>query len=291
MVTKFHIGYVDMYHILRVFHIGTCSILVSNMDQFRPQWMLLCQRLGMPLPPCLMVALCLTHARYYIKTKFGISEAYYTSCDEFPTHGPGQGSRMGPVLWLIISCLLFTAMFDLCKGASFANPQHTVSLRRTGDGFVDDVTNVCNFGHESLTTSHSPIQLAARLQQEAQVWERLLWSAGGALELSKCFYYLLCWKFHKDGRPALLSNSELPGCSIQLTSGLSATPCTIEQKPPTEAHRTLGVWIAPNADSATQMAHCLARSNQITQGLRANSPALRLGWRIDISGYLASAIL
>ena len=37
MVTKFHIGYVDMYHILRVFHIGTCSILVSNMDQFRPQ--------------------------------------------------------------------------------------------------------------------------------------------------------------------------------------------------------------------------------------------------------------
>ena len=37
MVTKFHIGYVDMYHILRVFHIGSCSILVSNMDQFRPQ--------------------------------------------------------------------------------------------------------------------------------------------------------------------------------------------------------------------------------------------------------------
>ena len=133
--------------------------------------MLLCQRLGMPLPPCLMVALCLSHARYYIKTKFGISEAYYyTSCDEFPTHGPGQGSRMGPVLWLIISCLFFTAMFDLCKGASFANPQHTVSLRRTGDGFVDDVTNVCNFGHESNHVS-VPNPISCRLQQEAQVWK------------------------------------------------------------------------------------------------------------------------
>ncbi len=241
--------------------------------------MYLCQQMGMPLAPCLMVALCLQNARYHIKTKFGISAAYYTSCPDFPTHGPGQGSRMAPLLWLLISCLLFKVMFELCEGATFTNPQHTLSLRRTGDGFVDDVTNVCNFGFpESLTTNFPPPALANRLQTEAQTWERLLWSAGGALELTKCFYYLICWKFTKEGRPTMLAHDELHACSIRLTSGLSSTPLAIEHKPATEAHRTLGVWLSPTADSDTQTQHCLARSQQITAGLRSNKLTRTQAW-------------
>ena len=241
--------------------------------------MYLCQQLGMPLAPCLMVALCLQNARYYIKTKFGISTAYYSSCSDFPTHGPGQGSRMAPLLWLLISCLLFKVMCELCEGASFTNPQHSLSLKRTGDGFVDDVTNVCNFGFpESLTTNISPPALATRLQTEAQTWERLLWSAGGALELTKCFYYLICWKFDKAGRPSLIAHEDLRGCSINLTSGLSPDSLAIEHKPATEAHRTLGVWLSPTAESVTQTQHCLSRSQQITAGLRSNQLTRTQAW-------------
>ena len=235
-----------------------------------PMVMVLCQRLGMPLPPCLMAALCLRYARYYIKTKFGISTSFYCSTDDFPTHGPGQGSRMGPVLWLLISCLLFVAMANLCSGAHFSNPQGDLSIQRTGDGFVDDVTNVCNFGfpcslHEPIT----PQLLAQRLQQEAQTWERLLWSTGGALELSKCFYYLLFWSFRlHDGQPYLLPPSALTGCEIQLTSGRSLTPQPIEHKSTTEAHRTLGVWLSPDGNTSPQATSCSTRSNEITQGLR-----------------------
>ena len=39
--------------------------------------MILRQRLGMPLTSCLMAALCLRYARYYIKTKFGLSTSIY----------------------------------------------------------------------------------------------------------------------------------------------------------------------------------------------------------------------
>ena len=229
--------------------------------------MTLCQRLGMPASACIMAALCLQNAKYFIKTKFGISESFYSSTAEHPTHGPGQGSRMGPVLWLIISCLLFAAMARLCQGAHFSNPSQTVELRRTGDGFVDDVTNICNFGFPaSLNLMSNPTSLASRLQAEAQTWERLLWSTGGALELSKCFYYLLVWRFKKDGSPYFLLPPDLH-CTVQLTSGTNRTPHIIEHKAASEAHRTLGVWISPTGDTSPQFLHCNSRNSQICRGI------------------------
>ena len=108
--------------------------------------MLLCRRQGMPSEVCLMAALCLLQANYYIKTKYGVSDASYGSTPAHPIHGPGQGSRMGPVLWLLISCIIFAAMEEICHGASFCDPAQTIDHQRTGDGFVDDVTNVSNMG-------------------------------------------------------------------------------------------------------------------------------------------------
>ena len=241
--------------------------------------MLLCQRAGMPVQACLMAAICLQQAQYYVKTKFGISTSFYRSTEESPTHGPGQGSRMGPVLWLLISCLLFAAMASLCQGATFCNPQNSIQLQRTGDGFVDDVTNVCNFGFpNSLLINATPQTLAAQLQREAQTWERLLWSAGGALELNKCFYYILSWKFRHDGHPLLLLPPQLHGCNIQLTSGISSDLHTIQHKPCNVAHRTLGVWMAPTGTSETQATQCLQRSQQITKGLRNNRLTRTQAW-------------
>jgi hypothetical protein len=154
--------------------------------------LLLCQKHGVPLSMCKMAALSLLMAEYSIKTKYGVSSGTYSSTDEDPIHGPGQGSRMAPALWLIICCLLFQAMSQMCSGAEFCNPTQTVSHRRIGDGFVDDVTNFKNFGLAKMLRQHyGPIELAQSLQQEAQTWERLLYSSGGQLELSKCLYYLM----------------------------------------------------------------------------------------------------
>jgi hypothetical protein len=80
-------------------------------------------------------------------------------------------------------------------GISFCDPQRQVTTTRTKDGFVDDVTALANQFLASLRTNHHRIeQIAIELEAMAQQWEQLLHSTGGALELSKCFYYL--------GRPA-----------------------------------------------------------------------------------------
>jgi hypothetical protein len=112
--------------------------------------LMLCQKHGVPQSACMMAATSLLQAEYSVKTKYGISSSTYSRTENTPVHGPGQGSRMAPVLWLVICCLLFDAMSKLCTGAEFCNPRRTASHQRTGDGFVDDVTNFFNFGMAAM---------------------------------------------------------------------------------------------------------------------------------------------
>jgi hypothetical protein len=82
--------------------------------------LLLCQKHGVPLSACKLSAKALIAAKYAIKTGFGISKVTYSSTIDQPTHGPGQGSRQASALWMVVSCLLFTAMYEQCHGVSFA---------------------------------------------------------------------------------------------------------------------------------------------------------------------------
>ena len=43
--------------------------------------------------------------------------------------------------------------------------------------------------------------LKEKLKQDGTWWAGLLAATGGKLELSKCFYYLLTWKYDKKGNP------------------------------------------------------------------------------------------
>jgi hypothetical protein len=258
--------------------------------------LLLCRRQGVPSGPCLMAATVLLYASFYIKTTHGISENWYSSSPESPTHGPGQGSRIGPALWVLLSCLMFIAMEESCHGAEFCDPTNTVSHQRTGDGFVDDVANVFNFGlAKMLATEYSPQQIAEGMQEEAQVWERLLYTTGGALELSKCFYYIIAWDFNKHGAPILLNPTAMPNTQISITSGSDPTLIPIEHKDASTAHVTLGVRPNPSGDTEDQGNFCFDRSGQIAEGVRhskmARSEAL-MGYRhiwLPSVGYALAA--
>jgi hypothetical protein len=89
-----------------------------------------------------------------------------------------------------------------------------------------------------------------RLQLIAQTWERLLSYSGGALNLSKCFYYVLYWEW-PHGLPVLRSSSpEDP--TIVLTSGSSTSVSTIKRLDPNIASRTLGVFLSPPASEQSK---------------------------------------
>jgi hypothetical protein len=193
--------------------------------------LMLCQQHGVPQSVCMMAAMSLMMAEHSVKTKCGVSSDTCSSTDDNPTHGPGQGSRMSPALWLIICCLLFEAMSNLCQGAEFCNPCQISSHRRIGDGFVDDVTSFFNFGLAAmLLHEHGPIELAKGLKTEAQTWERLLCSTGSQLELPKCLCYLMMFDFQPDGTPTLRPATDMGTNLIRMTTGASLTSTEIEHR-------------------------------------------------------------
>jgi hypothetical protein len=97
-------------------------------------------RMGVPQGPLRLQEQTLLRVVHFLKTRFGTSQASYTSDSLHCIHGVGQGSKAGPVTWVAISSLLFEAQDLLGTGLSFQDPARTFRHTRHSDGFVDDTT-------------------------------------------------------------------------------------------------------------------------------------------------------
>jgi hypothetical protein len=67
------------------------------------------------------------------------------------------------------------------------------------EAFVDNT----DIAVDDTTWQYTSCELAQPLQIDAQHWEKLLFTSGSKLELNKCFFYLLYWKFSANGIPSL----------------------------------------------------------------------------------------
>ena len=62
---------------------------------------------GMHRKKCVVQWKMLEEARYYLKTKYGISKEYIQHSKAHPIFDSGQGSGNSPTYWLFISSMLF----------------------------------------------------------------------------------------------------------------------------------------------------------------------------------------
>ena len=121
------------------------------------------------------------------------------------------------------------------------------------DAFVDDSTSWANCFGRSLTKRNTNFigQIAQDLRETAQKWESLLHSTGGALELSKCFYYLIHWTFDKKGNPKLATPDDaIP--PIEIVSSATGETVRIKQLSCHDPHKTLGVLISPSQNQSAE---------------------------------------
>jgi hypothetical protein len=158
-------------------------------------------------------------------------------------------------------------MYEHCHGVSFCDPTDELNHRRTSDGFVDDVTHFFNMGlKNSLKTKVEASSIIRGLEREGQTWERLLWTTGGKLELSKCLYYLMIYKFSPDGTPHLQEAAQMEQDHVALTSGVSPVRNNIDHRDNSEAHRTLGIWPTPAGNQDKQFSESLNKSKRFANG-------------------------
>jgi Reverse transcriptase (RNA-dependent DNA polymerase) len=235
--------------------------------------MVCARRLGVPTPAILAHSETLRQMQYKVKTVFGVSDAHYTGTTDAPLAGIGQGSGASPAVWLSICAILLGAYNKATPmHIKFRDPTGQLISTRGADAFVDDTTLGFNGEHDiplSLTT------MIESLTTCAQLWEKLLHSTGGALELTKCFYRLLHWTWDHSGQPQMtplieIDKAPTPGIyqlnpkesfSIQLSQGSDTTKTTILHKNPNISSKSLGVLSNPMGNWDDEASRLLTKSN------------------------------
>jgi hypothetical protein len=108
-----------------------------------------------------------------IKTKYGISEHQYTNNPHFLLYGPGQGSTIGPFLWLLCFLLIFNSISATAPRITIQSLDKAHVVRYIGEAFVDDSglgTNLTFSEQKELVNPSNTTEevLIQRLQSLAQ---------------------------------------------------------------------------------------------------------------------------
>jgi hypothetical protein len=228
--------------------------------------MLAARRCGMPQNAIQTHASALSLMQYTVKTIYGVSEKSYHGTVFEPLFGTGQGSGASPAVWLSLVVILLNTLDRITpQRTTFTSVDGKIVNSRLVDAFVDDTS--LGFTDDNLTYQ----DMINTLQMISQKWEHLLHLSGGALNLTKCSWYVLYWDW-TNGRPCLRQHtSDDPTVSLQQGSDTTvATP--IRMMKYQEAPRILGVHLSPSGDFSTQIKVCKDKADGFA--LKLLSPRL-----------------
>jgi hypothetical protein len=163
------------------------------------------RKYGQAANVCMVQGGTLQKAKYFLKTRFGISEEYVSHTKETPWFGTGQGSGNSPMYWLLISSTLYDIYArEVTRGAMYETPDHKITINPTQLGFVDDVNNRTNLPWTNLTNTSNLLQMAS---QDSQLWYNIMEAANQSLELTKCKYHVMEFQFKSSGKPVMVTHS------------------------------------------------------------------------------------
>jgi hypothetical protein len=105
------------------------------------------------------------------------------------------------------------------------------------------------------------------LHNDAQIWERLLWTSGGKLALDKCQFYIVYWKFDVDGAGTLMSKACLEAPTLLLTEGDTGTLQEVEQLDIHDSFKMLGIHKTISGNQSDQIITVKAKSDAYARGI------------------------
>ena len=137
-------------------------------------------------------------------------------------------------------------------------PDGSFAVKLNMIGFVDDSTTITS-GEPTITAG----ELLQRIQKDAQIWHDLLWISGGNLELEKCGYHCIFYKFDENDQPVM--QREIDG-NIKLKKANRET-VQIKQKNIYQSRKNLGHHKAPSRTYKKQTEAILQVADEIAEAI------------------------
>jgi hypothetical protein len=180
---------------------------------------------------------------FKIRIAIGDSKRSYTHPTATPVHGTGQGSCASPAIWLLSSSILIDCLAQIAGGMTMKDVFGERTIQHWIDSFVDDTSLFANL-LRAICDSNDIKKISAQLHLDMIAWKELLEASGGKLELTKCFYYVLTWKFDSIGNPVPKTVEEQRQETDQITIPDSTNPTgiLITHKDVSVPRKTLGCF-------------------------------------------------
>lgn len=248
------------------------------------------QSFGMCPKVCQLFIEVLRNTKYHAKTSYGISSLEYHTTEQYTIHGPGQGGRASPSIWTLISCTILQCMEDKFTGAVITCPQGKHTVQQVSSGFVDDITHWNINLPQSLTTSDDEVDrndVLQHTQESAQYWTDLLYATGGLLEIPKCLYYAIIWKFNKEGIAYIDDHGKYKD-AVQLNDPSTGTKFHIRAESGSIPHKTLGSLECPGGNYKAEHKRLLAKADDMAYRVSSTKLSAREAWCLFRSTYIPS---
>jgi hypothetical protein len=153
------------------------------------------QAFGVPASAIDSMLSAIENMKFFLQTGFGNSTMFADGEICIKTHGLTQGNSASQAGWAVISIAILNAHGKKGHGAKFICPITKLSSHLSAILYVDDT----DFLHINLEEDESMAKVHKSIQASVKNWGNLLIATGGALQLAKCFYLIISFKW-SNGR-------------------------------------------------------------------------------------------
>jgi hypothetical protein len=220
---------------------------------------------GCPTSAVEMHADTLQKAKYFLKTKHGISSEYYTNTAATPVFGNGQGAGDSPSQWCQQSAMLFDLYDKSHRGTQLSDRTGRPVTDVPMAAFADDTNLIGNDDSRTLSIN----ELVDMAQKGFTIWNELLHATGHFMELEKCACYLSIWEFQEDGYAYTLSPQDHAE-QIQVKD-LNGITKVIPQLPSDKSQKLLGVMKNPIGNQQDEIQRLRTKSNRLATQINTHA--------------------
>jgi hypothetical protein len=222
------------------------------------------QAFQVPLATIVLSLSVLQTMTFFLWTGYGISQTGYGGSAEDPTFGLGQGNGMAPSGFSAVSSLMVGALERLGHASSFSGAWTGILFVLAAIIYVDDTDLLLRARSREMSLD----DFYGQYQAAVTDWGHIVLATGGYLKASKCFWYMLSWRWVK-GIPQLHSLASLPNYELYIPQK-SGTPASVPLCCVSNAEETLGVWSCPAGDFGTHVSKKMDAGHLWVERLRQN---------------------